>query len=301
MRPQTKKSEIGLVCESRAMRRFVTELENVAPSDMPVLIWGEPGVGKERAARALHRCSGRGAEPFEVIRCSGLDGAALQAVLADALPRARSGSVLLDGVEELDAAAQNELLRVLQSPLAIETSGLSSRRLRHAPRWISNAAEDLDPLVRRGRLRRDLYHRLAAVRLHLPPLRTRGTDLPALATDLIAEQVNEGAAASVTIDEEALTLLRGYPWPGNVREFATVLTQAAWRAREGVLRAADLGDLLAPTALNAAVQIPLGTSLAIAEQILLRATLAGFGGNKKRTADALGITRRTLYLKLGRT
>ncbi|MFO0577438.1 MAG: sigma 54-interacting transcriptional regulator, partial [Polyangia bacterium] len=290
MRPSAKTPELGLVCESRAMRRFATELENVAPSDMPVLIWGEPGVGKERAARALHRCSGRGAEPFEVIRCSGLDGAALQAELAEVLPRARSGSVLLDGVAELDAAAQIELLRVLQSPLAMETSGLSSRRFRQAPRWIGNAAEDLDPLVRRGRLRRDLYHRLAAVRLHLPPLRSRKPDLPALAADVLAEQSRSGVP-SLSCDEEALALLCDYPWPGNVRELEGGLLQAGWRARGGVLRAADLGDLLSPAARDATVQIPLGTSLAVAEQVLLRATLAALGGNKKRTAEALGITR----------
>ncbi|MFO0580077.1 MAG: sigma 54-interacting transcriptional regulator [Polyangia bacterium] len=300
MRPQTKKPEIGLVCESRAMRRFVRELENVAPSDVPVLIWGEPGVGKERAARALHQYSERGTEPLEVIRCSGLDGAALQTELAGVLPRARSGSVLLDGVEELDAAAQLELLRVLQSPLALRSSGPSPRRLGQAPRWISNAAEDLDPLVRRGRLRRDLYHRLAAVRLHLPPLRSRKPDLPALAAEVLAERSRSGAPL-LSCDEEALALLGDYPWPGNVRELEGVLLQAGWRARDGVLRAVDLEDLMSPAARGAAVQIPLGTSLAVAEQLLIRATLAALGGNKKRTAEVLGITRRTLYLKLGRT
>ncbi|MFO0575642.1 MAG: sigma 54-interacting transcriptional regulator [Polyangia bacterium] len=113
MRPQARTPEIGLVCESRAMRRFVTELENVAPSDVPVLIWGEPGVGKKSAARALHARSGQGAQPLEVILCSGLDGAALQAALADVLPRARGGSVLLDGIEGLGADAQAELVRAL--------------------------------------------------------------------------------------------------------------------------------------------------------------------------------------------
>ena len=238
--------------------------------------------------------------PFAVIRCVGLDAAALHAALAEAMPCAREGSLLLDGVEALDEQAQAELLRVLHAPLPSLPAVRSPRRWPSSPRWICNAAEDLEPLVRRGRLRRDLYHRLAVVRLHMPPLRTRSGDLPALVADVIAERVHQGAAA-FTVEEEALTRMRDYPWPGNVRELEALLTQAAWRAREGVLRAADLSDLLTPTALNAAVQIPLGTSLAVAEQTLLRATLAGFGGNKKRTAEALGITRRTLYLKLGRT
>ena len=81
MRPPARTPELGLICESRAMPRFATEHEHVAPSDVSVLIWGEPGVGKERAARALHERSSRGVEPLEVIRCSGLDGAALQTEL----------------------------------------------------------------------------------------------------------------------------------------------------------------------------------------------------------------------------
>ena len=300
MKPPAGTPEIRFICESRAMRRFVMELENAAASDVPVLIWGEPGVGKERAARVLHRLSGRETKPLEVIRCSGLDGAALQAALADVLPRARGGSVLLDGVEGLEADAQVELLRVLQSPLATATSGLMPRRLRQAPRWISNAAAELEPLVRRGRLRRDLYHRLALVRLHLPPLRARKADLPALAAEVLAERIRSGAPC-LSCEKEALALLCDSPWPGNVRELEGVILQAGWRAREGVLRAADLEGLLSPAARDTAVQIPLVTSLAVAEQVLLRATLAALGGNKKRTAEALGISRRTLYLKLGRT
>ncbi|MFO0574265.1 MAG: sigma 54-interacting transcriptional regulator [Polyangia bacterium] len=298
--PQARIPALGLVCESRVMRRFVTELEHAAASEVPVLIWGEPGVGKERAARALHERSGRGTQPLEVIRCSGLDGAALQAALADVLPRARSGSVLLDGVEELGADAQVELLRVLQSPLARTSSEPPPRRLRQEPRWISNAAEELEPLVRRGRLRRDLYHRLTAVRLHLPPLRARKADLPALAAEVLAER-SRSEAPRLSCEEEVLARLGDYPWPGNVRELEGVLLQAGWRARDGVLRRADLEDLLAPAARDATVQIPLGTSLAAAEQVLMRATLAALGGNKKRTAEVLGITRRTLYLKLART
>lgn len=294
-------SDLGLICESRVMRRFVTELKDVAASDAPVLIWGEPGVGKERAARVLHRCSVRSSRPLVAIRCIGLDAAGLQAALSEALPRAQGGSLLLDGVEALGEAAQAELLRVLHGPLLpLPCPGRSPRRVRRAPRWICNAAEDLDALVRRGRLRRDLYHRLAVVRLHLPPLRARGADLPALTADLLAGQSRSGAAPP-TVEEEALTLVRNHPWPGNVRELEAMLIQAAWRVREGRLRAADLGDLLAATAPKAAVQIPLGTSLAAAEQTLLKATLAALGGNKKRTAEVLGITRRTLYLKLART
>ncbi|MFO0578935.1 MAG: sigma 54-interacting transcriptional regulator [Polyangia bacterium] len=300
MKPQPNAPELSLIGESRAMRRFVTELEHVARSDAPVLIWGEPGVGKERAARILHQRSARANHSFEVIRCVGLDAAALHAALVNAIPRAREGSLLLDGVEALDEQAQTELLRVLHAPLPALSSERSPCRRPSLPRWICNAAEDLEPLVRRGHLRRDLYHRLAVVRLHMPPLRTRSADLPALVADVITERVHPGAAA-FTVEEEALTRLRDYPWPGNVRELEAVLTQGAWRTRRGVLRAADLSDLLAPAALNASVQIPLGTPLAVAEQTLIRATLAGFGGNKKRTAETLGITRRTLYLKLARS
>lgn len=112
-----------------------------------------------------------------------------------------------------------------------------------------------------------------------------------------------GVLGSPILEEDALAILRGYPWPGNVRELAAVLTQAASRSREGRLRAADLDDLLDPaaTAMGTAVQIPLGTSLQCAVQTVIQATLAAHGNNKKRTAEALGISRRTLYLKLGRS
>jgi DNA-binding NtrC family response regulator len=301
-------SGTGLAGSSCALRRFLSELRNVAPSDAPVLIWGETGVGKERAARTLHALSPRRSEPFVVLRCLGLDARALQRALYGAqeraseeaptaigvLQEARGGTLLLDEIESLEDEAQTELLRALHG---LSAGCSQARRRLPAPRLVSNCAEDLDARVRRGRFRRDLYHRLTVVRLHLPALRKRREDIPALAVHLIAEQARNGAP-SFTLDDETLGLLRDHPWPGNVRELASVLLQAAWRARDGVLSRDDLGDLLSPTALNASVQIPLGTPLAVAEQILLRATLAAQGGNKKRTAEALGITRRTLYLKL---
>jgi DNA-binding NtrC family response regulator len=309
----------GLAGSSRALRRFLSELHNVAPSDAPVFIWGEAGVGKERAARTLHALSPRRNLPFVVLRCLGLDARGLQRALygaqecADRIPagrtsedvppavgvlqEARGGTLLLDEIESLEDEAQTELLRALHG---LSAGCSPSRRRLPAPRLVSNCTEDLDVRVRRGRFRRDLYHRLAVVRLHLPALRTRREDIPALAIDLIAEQALNGAP-SFALDDEALGPLRDHPWPGNVRELASVLLQASWRARDGVLRIGDLGDLLSPTALNASVQIPLGTSLAVAEQILLRATLAAHGGNKKRTAETLGISRRTLYLKLARS
>lgn len=279
------------------MRRFLSELRNVAQSEAPVLIWGEPGVGKERAAQALHALSPRRDQPFSVVRCLGLDGASLRDTLEPILVTGGGGSLLLDGIESLDTAAQVELLRALYR---LPAWNAPLPRGRPAPRLISNAAMALDSLVRRGRLRRDLYHRLAVVRLHFPPLRTRDQDLPVLAADLLAACAGEDAPSPI-LEEDALAVLCSYSWPGNVRELAAVLTQAAWRVRAGRLRAADLGGLLDPAATGAAVQIPLGTPLQSAVQTLIEATLAAYGHNKKQTAEALGISRRTLYLKLGRS
>jgi two-component system response regulator HydG len=279
------------------MRRFLSELRNVAQSEAPVLIWGEPGAGKERAAQALHALSPRRDQPFSIVRCLGLDGATLRDTLEPILVPGNSGSLLLDGIEALDATAQVELLRELYRMPAWNAP---LPRGRPAPRLISNAAVDLDALVRRGRLRRDLYHRLAVVRLHLPPLRTRDQDLPVLAADLLADPAREGASSPI-LEEDALAVLCGYPWPGNVRELAAVLTQAAWRAPDGRLRSVDLGDLIGRAAKDATVQIPLGTPLQSAVRTLIEATLAAYGHNKKRSAEALGISRRTLYLKLARS
>lgn len=292
---------------ARRFGRVLTELGHVAPSDAPVLLWGEPGVGKEHAARRLHTLSPCRERPFVVLRCAGLSAEALGSELYGPNPgrsallnpvgleAARGGTLLLDGVDELGLMAQTVLLLALH---ALRPPSTSPRRL-PPPRLVTSSTEDLRERVRRGRFRRDLYHRLAVVRLHLPPLRERREDLAPLIAELLAEHEAQGLP-SFTLAPDAEELLRSYLWPGNVRELAAVLTQVAWRAHSGVIHARDLGDLLEADVQTGFIQVPRGSTLEAAERLILEETLAALVGNKKRTAEVLGITRRTLYLKLAR-
>ena len=292
---------------ARTYKHVLTELGHVAPSDAPVLLWGEPGVGKEHAARRLHALSPRRERPIVVLRCAGLSAEALGSELYGPNPdlsvlrspvgleQARGGTLLLDGVDELGGIAQTVLLLSLQ---ALRPASASPGQL-PPPRLITSATEDLREQVRRGRFRRDLYHRLAVVRILLPPLRQRREDLAPLIAELLAEHAAQGFP-SFTLAPDAEEVLRSYLWPGNVRELAAVLTQAGWRARSGVVHACDLHDLLEGDGQKGFIQVPRGSTLEAAERLILEETLAALAGNKKRTAEVLGITRRTLYLKLAR-
>ncbi|MFO0573005.1 MAG: sigma 54-interacting transcriptional regulator [Polyangia bacterium] len=317
----------GLSGRSPPMRKLLSDLLAVAPSDTPVLISGESGTGKERCAQALHRLSARRERPLVTLRCQGLSAAGLvRALYQDAsgaaaelspssdedeargaeargaLHRARGGTLLLDGVTALEGDAQDELLRALAAslpPIASRTAWAARppRRL-PAPRLVAIASEELQPLVRRGRFRRELYHRIAVVRLPLPPLRARRDDIPLLAAELLAERGLELGRRGLGLSPDAVGVLCRYPWPGNVRELRNVIWHAALRAHDGQIRAADVQDLLDVAGSGGRIEIALGSSLAAAEREIILQTLAALGGNKKQAAESLVIARRTLYLKL---
>ena len=287
---------------ARRFERVLTELVHIAPSDAPVLLWGEPGVGKEHAARRLHTLSPRRERPFVVLRCAGRSAEALGSELYGPNPgrsallnpvgleAARGGTLLLDGVDELGLMAQTVLLLALH---ARRHPSPSPRRL-PPPRLITSSTEDLRELVRRGRFRRDLYHRLAVVRLHLPPLRQRREDLARLIAELLAEHAAQGLP-SFTLAPDAEEAMRSYLWPGNVRELSAVLTQAAWRPQGGVVHARELCELLEANVQTGFIQVPRGSTLEAAVRLIVEETLAALAGNKKRTAEVLGISRPTLY------
>ncbi|MFO0578974.1 MAG: sigma 54-interacting transcriptional regulator [Polyangia bacterium] len=311
----------GLLGRSAAMRRVLSDLEAVAPSDVSVLISGDSGTGKERCARALHELSPRREGPLLTLRCEGLSAPELaralyregsrlaevseaeDAAVDRAGPtgfwhRARGGTLVLDEVGALDSAAQTELLLALNLSLPRAACGQGGRRRLPAPRLVALAHEDLQPLVRRGRFRRDLYHRLAVVRLSLPPLKARREDIPLLAAELLAERAAELGKRALCLSAEAEAVLVRYPWPGNVRELRNVLWHASLRAQEGEIQAAHFRDLLDAAGAGGRIEIELGSSLAAAEREIILQTLAALGGNKKRAAESLVIARRTLYLKL---
>jgi DNA-binding NtrC family response regulator len=318
------------VCAS--MHRLFGHVRNIAQSDAAVLLLGESGVGKELLARTLHELSPRRGRRLVVLVCTGLSAARLSAALygeeppailkrparlpataappqgpegrrpatgrhSGALAQASGGTLLLDDVAALDAEGQSELLRAVNSePSLLRLSSRRGPRLR----LLSTSTEDIAKAVRLGRFRPDLYHRLAAARLEVPPLRERRGDVALLAGELLAAAAAHHRRPLPTLHPEALALLAGYPFPGNLRELRDVMELALLHSRGPVLRAADLVELLYAVPVPPRVEIPLGWTLAAAEREVILQTLAAHRGNRQETADTLAISRRTLYEKLAR-
>jgi DNA-binding NtrC family response regulator len=303
-----------LVGRSGAMLRIYEQLGRVAATSVTVLITGESGTGKELAARTLHDLSRRRAGPFLAVNCGAISPNLMESEIfghekgsftgAERLhqgffERARGGTLFLDEVTELAPALQVKLLRVLETGtfMRVGSTTVQETDVRIV------AASNRDPMraVREGDLREDLYYRLNVFPLHLPPLRERLEDLPALVTHMLQEiGQREGVFKRATA--AALERLGQYRWPGNVRELRNVLQRAYVMAADNEITHQWLPrDVLADAWSDAAgrpLQVPLGTSLAAVERQVILATLEHYGYQKERTAAALGVSLKTLYNRL---
>jgi transcriptional regulator with GAF, ATPase, and Fis domain len=238
----------------------------VARTETPVLVLGETGTGKERLARAIHAWSARAQRPFVKLNCAAIPGGLMESELfghvkgsftgatrdrSGRFQTANGGTLLLDEIGELSLDLQAKLLRVLQEG-AFEPVG-SDRTVRVDVRIIAATHVDLERAVAMGRFRADLYYRLNVFPLRLPALRERMEDLGPLSEALLAEQSTRTGRRGRALTEAALAKLRGYPWPGNIRELANVLERATILG-DGAVLDADTIDLpnarptLAPTA-----------------------------------------------------
>ncbi len=229
---------------SAAMRRALARAERVAGFDTTVLLVGESGTGKEVLARWLHRRSPRASRPLLQVNCGALPGELIESALfghergaftgASRLhhglfERADRGTLLLDEVAELPAAAQVKLLRVLQEGRFERLGGERARSV--DVRVLAATHRSLERLVEQGRFREDLYYRLAVFPIELPPLRARQDDLPALVAALLQELCARMGRPPPAVPERAMQRLRAHSWPGNVRELRNVLEQALVMSR----------------------------------------------------------------------
>jgi len=305
----------AMVGESAALAEVQRLLAKVAPTDTRVLIVGESGTGKELVARTLHRRSGRRDKPFFAVNCGALAEGLLESELfghergaftgAIATKKgffevADGGTLFLDEVSETSPGFQANLLRVVQQGEYMRVGG--TRPMRTDVRILSSTNRDPKRAIAEGRLRDDLYYRLAVVQIQLPALRERSGDIPLLAAhfvELYSAHIKKKVAG---ISPEALGALERYSWPGNIRELENVIERAIIMAEEGrPIGLDDLPDDLledAPPEASAAAE-PMQELREAEKDILLRA-LRECNGNRSLAARRLGIGRRTLYDKLAR-
>ena len=305
-----------------AMNDVCDKIRQVAPYDISVLLAGESGTGKELAARALHYNSLRWEQPFVVENCGALPDELLESELfgykkgaftgaiedrTGLFERADGGTVFLDEIGEISPAFQVKLLRVLQEG---EIRPLGSGRTRKVDvRVIAATNRDLEAEVAAGRFREDLYYRLAAVIIRMPPLRERICDVPALADALLQNAVAALGKPANGLSDEALACMQQYSWPGNVRELQNEIQRMLVESVDDTLGA----DLLSPRVLRAApeggdaealdIETLDGTLKDKIESIevqILRESLIRHRWNKSRAAKELGLSRVGLRSKLER-
>jgi DNA-binding NtrC family response regulator len=280
------------------LRAALRLLQKVAPTESTVLLTGESGTGKELFARAIHALSPRRQGPFVGLNCAAIPDSLIENELfghekgaftgADRrqpgrFELAEGGTLLLDEIGELPLAVQGKVLRVLEERTFERVGG--GRTMRAEVRLIAATNRDLQAMVDTGELRTDLFFRLNVFPIELPALRERASDVPTIARHLLKEIARRHHAEPPHLEEDAAGLLAAEPWPGNVRELANVLERAVILADGPALRATDLQPLLRPLA-------------GAGERDRLRQALIEAAGDKRRAAELLGMSYRTLLRKV---
>ncbi|MEN6496178.1 MAG: sigma-54 dependent transcriptional regulator [Thermoguttaceae bacterium] len=297
----------GFVCESPAMRRVVETTAVVAASNVPVLISGESGVGKEVVAQLIHRWSPRHAGPLVAANCAGLPETLIESELfghtrgaftgADEARQgffraAHGGTLFLDEIGELPLHLQPKLLRALESGQIMPVG--SDVPVQVDTRLVAATNRDLGEEIREGRFREDLYYRINVVELVVPPLRERHDDILPLARRF----ATEFAGAPVRLSPQTVQCLLAYAWPGNVRQLRNAIQRACLLCRGDVILPEHLPPALAAPAGTPAAEPYEGGRLSQVERATILAVLAECQGNRTHAAKQLGISRRALIYKL---
>jgi DNA-binding NtrC family response regulator len=293
------------------MQRLLDKVLAAAGSRATVLIHGETGTGKELIAAAIHSHSKRSQGPFVHLNCSALSENVLESELfghekgafTGAVARrkgrfeqAGGGSLFLDEVSEISPAMQVKLLRFLQERQFERVGG--NETLTVDTRIVAATNKDLRQLVEDGRFREDLYYRLNVVRLDVPPLRARPSDIPLLADHFVRRFAAENDRPILGFTPEAMAALLQQPWPGNVRELQNAIEQAVVLCKGDRVELADLPlSQVSSDAESIRLLIP-GITLAELERFAILRTLDAVGGSPSRAAAILGISRRTIQYRL---
>ncbi|UTC68347.1 MULTISPECIES: sigma-54 dependent transcriptional regulator [unclassified Treponema] len=308
---ETKQSFENIIGKSPLMEKVFEDIKKVAPTKASVLITGETGVGKELIARAIHNLSNRKDKPFVQVHCASFAESLLESELfghekgafTGAVQRTRGrfeiangGTLFLDEIGEVNQMIQVKLLRVLQEKKFERVGGTET--LSVDTRIIAATNRDLIEEIKKGNFREDLYFRLNVVHIHVPPLRERKEDIPLLAAAFIKEFAEENDKKIDSMEPRARTAIYNYEWPGNIRQLQNCIQSAVVMSSDNVIHFDDLPAALREKAEASSIRIPMGVNMAEAEKQIILQTLANQNNNKSKTADILGIGRRTLHRKL---
>lgn len=304
--------EPPVLSSSPRLRGIYRDAARLARSRLNVLITGESGTGKELLAHYLHRASGEPEELFLVLNCAALPADLLDAELfgieagvatgvqarAGRFELAHGGTVFLDEIGDMSLDTQARILRVLQEK---QVYRVGSHRPRPADvRIIAATHRDLAEMVKAGSFRLDLYHRIADWRAELPPLRERREDIPGLAALLLARACRARGIRSGGLTQAAIDVLCAYPWPGNVRELEREMARVALFVEDGEPVSSDrLRADLREVAAGQPAAAGLASALAEAERRIIASALAQAGGRVSEAARTLGVSRATLYRRIG--
>ena len=295
---------------SPRMQFLYDQLSRVAPTSATVLLIGESGTGKELAAQTLHELSRRRDAPFLPLNCGAVAPQLIESELfghergsftgADRqykgfFERADRGAVFLDEITEMPMELQVKLLRVLETGTFRRVGG--SQQIACDVRVVAATNREPEKAVRDGKLREDLYHRLNVFPIRLPPLRERGADIDELARYFL-DELNSIEGTAKTFARDTLARLRDYSWPGNVRELKNCVQRAYIMADAEI--ECDIGSSEPPAALadGTTITIRVGMPLEEVERRVTMATLAHCGHVKRKAAEILGVSLKTLYNRL---
>jgi len=293
----------GIVGKSRAIKSVINILPRVIASDVPVLIEGESGTGKELIAHVIHNSGQRSKRPFVPVYCGafpanlleselfGYKKGAFTGAVSDKMglfEEADGGTFFLDEIAEVPLPIQTKLLRVLEHGVFRRLGDTKERKAN--VRLISATNRNLEELVKKGEFREDLYYRIKVIKIVLPPLRERKEDIPLL----IEHFLKKYRKSELKVSKEAMDLFVSYNWPGNVRELENAVAHAIVMCTGKVIKP----EHLPPEIVSGVDMFSEPTSLKEMEKKLIIQTLQKTGWNKKKSAEILGISTRTLHNKI---
>ena len=301
----------NIIFASSAMQNVMNLARKVADARISVLITGESGSGKEVVADAIHNLSSRKNNSIVKVHCAALSESLLESELfghekgsftgAESLHKgkfelAHGGTIFLDEIGEINQSIQVKLLRVLQERKFERVGG--EQTIEVDVRVISATNKDLQAEVKAGRFREDLFYRLNGIRIEVPPLRERKDDIPLLMNAFLERYNKENNKNIEGFDSHARAAIYKYDWPGNIRELQHCIESAVVMANSNEITVKDLPPAVSKATGESTISIPVGITLDEAEKIIIRQNLASNKGNKSKTADILGIGRKTLHRKL---